>query len=313
MTPEEAKKKLEEYKKKKANIINLCDLDDIPPMHSILIEEVNLNPNPENKDVYNFQRQGLILHYTALLKLAVAAGIEWDTNHIGITSHTENYTSAQAVGFIRGVYGKKIAFRGEDDIDLIALKEDLNDFYLASANTNNKNQDWINYCVNRDFRAKRKNRVKSTTSGARSRVIKALLKLKNIYTPEEIKNPFIIIRVILAPNLNDPAIQKLIIDHTFNPGNIYGSDIPLQISTSPQTSNDYDIIDIPKTYEPIQEPPTATEVFESLDLTAQVETLKNMAKQKKYLYTKFKESDIDNFDIKKRIDFFNHLKSIDEK
>jgi hypothetical protein len=80
------------------------------------------------------------------------------------------------------------------------LREDL------EAQYNDPKDQWK---IDRDFRQKRKFMVAHCESMARARVIRKLLNIKQEYTAEELRKPFVLVRFRINIDYSDPEIKLL--------------------------------------------------------------------------------------------------------
>lgn len=216
MSNESALTRIAAAKKARHNMIMLCEPSSLPEFHRLIVETVEFDGDKDGGDIYyHSTSKKHMIHFKGLSQLALAAGIEWDTDKSRPTTVQKDYLSYQAVGFIRREFNKMICFRGDCEMDMEALKEDLVDEYEAKAKKDNRKndkqkRDYVKYCVDRDFRFKRKHRIKLAATSAKSVVISKLLGLKSGYTKQEIDRPFTIVRCVVAPDLSDPDMQRQI-------------------------------------------------------------------------------------------------------
>ena len=169
------------------------------------------------------------------MKISNAVGIVWDPKHTKIIIDTDVKSRAKATGYMKKPNGEIISITEEKTIDLDVIREELKDNYEAKAEqgdqTNIKwetsesgkpypvftdwkspaeKEHWINKMVRKALLQYRKFKNERVMTGAKERVIKKLLALKNTYTLEEIKKPFGFPRVVpdTSKLLENPKMRQ---------------------------------------------------------------------------------------------------------
>lgn len=73
-------------------------------------------------------------------------------------------------------------------------------------------------------------------TGAKLRVIRSLLGIKNTYTMDELKKPFAVARMVFSPDYNDPTVKQMMFQMCFQSvGNLFGNIQPaVQAAVSQQ-------------------------------------------------------------------------------
>jgi hypothetical protein len=214
--PIDPAKLLKDYQDKGYNILTpSITLDGLSEHHYATIETIQLSHKPDDGDVYKHQSGGFIISKQGLDKLAVLADIIWDKDECKRLDDPENrnYFAFQAFGAIKKADGKYVPAKGYKDMDMLVEREELDFKYLAKGKKANKTgqelEDYINYCVKRDMIHKRKFGPEMCESGAKNRVIRALLGIKKAYTVPELQKPFVVIKITYQPDYDDPEIKKL--------------------------------------------------------------------------------------------------------
>jgi len=254
--------RLAQYRADHANVISLCDPEHLPELHRLLITKVEINTEPKALDVYEpaGAKNKFALHLSALERLWVAAGGEWifsETKPLLVTADLYQY---QACGFITREFGKRVAFRGDAVMDMLALRDDLEYEYQEKAKKGSydgwdnsakgpkfrawKNDlerlDYINFCVNRDFRAKRANALKLVASDAKAVVIRKLLGVQGPFEKTVLSRPFVIVRCVVAPDYNDPECRRLLNDAAVRSAlGLYGQDAAPMVALPAPAVADY--------------------------------------------------------------------------
>lgn len=219
--------RLADFQKTGAHLlIPSIKFDGLSPFHAPVVESVTASLNPADGDIYPHEKKGndvksWRLTGLFLQKLSVCAGIRWRTKDTCRTDdrHDRDYVAYQAVGCIAKPDGSEVGMKGEYDVDMEVIQEEIREQYANKAVEWEK-QDWFNkktpvqkteyleFCIRRDVMQKRKHKLKLAETGAKNRAIRALLGLKNFYTTDELKKPFVMVRIIMRPDYNDPDVKK---------------------------------------------------------------------------------------------------------
>lgn len=329
MTKIDPAKLLEEYAKKGYNILTpSITLEGLSPHHHATVETVVLSPKLDIGDVYPHQKEKdqtkvearkFRIAKQGLDKLAVLAGIIWHEqggSRRVDNAADRNYVAFEAFGAIRKADGQLVPVKAFYDLDFIAIEEDLVVQY-AQKNDGQKKKEWrkegeerqeyIDFCVGRDMRSKRKHRSTLCESGARNRVIRALLGIKKVYTGAELSKPFVCIRITYQPDYNDPEVKRILTLASIGAqAAVYG--LPTQAKLPPPDQAEYHTLEEGETIdaedvetEPNgvddEEEPGDDNDFENWDRFSQLTHIGVLATQKAY----------DLKDLLKRMD-----KSLDE-
>lgn len=278
-------KQVEALEKAGANIlIPFSEIDGLSDIHKAVIDKVYLSANPNDGDVYpqKGQKDSLILSYQGLMRLSMCAGIIWHPYETRRTDPRNDklYVSFQAVGGIRKSDGTISFVSGHYDLDFEIIEEELRDQYWQTAKTNDKHKnksearqsEFVDFCVRRDMIFKRKHKMKLAESGAKARVIKALLGVKKSYTMKELKNPFVVVRVTIQPDLNDPKVKEQLTQISIQAiTGIYGPNMaPAQITHYEEPPLDIN----PEEIEEIE--PDYLDEFKSADKASRIAMVKRL-------------------------------------
>ncbi len=270
-------------------------LTGLSDWHIPVVETVVLNPDPKDGgDIYP-QGQKYAVTRQGLSKLAVAAAIIWSANDTRRTDNRSDrdYVSFQAVGGLKKPDGTYAFMKAEYDLDMEVVEEELVAIHTAAATKYNKDQKYVDSCVRRDIIQKRKNKLKLCESGAKDRVIRELLGIKATYQLEQIKNPFVILRITVRPDYSDKDVKQAMLTAAIASMNgIYGAP-PAQIGYD----DAIDVTAVTVSEEPAQQPsqpkqpPEETKLasiesqiidFKNADKNNQLMTITNLSTRKKY-------------------------------
>jgi len=244
-------------------------LSGLSEWHVPVVEVVTLDPNPANGDIYE-QQQKYAVTRQGLSKLAVAAGVIWSASETKRTDdrRCRDYVSFQGVGGIQKPDGTYTFMKAEYDLDMEVVEEELREGYTQKAKGDtekmawikNKSdqfkKDWIDDNVKRDMLQKRKNKMKLCESGAKDRVIRELLGIKATYPLEQIKKPFVILRITVRPDYTDKDVKRAMLTAAIQSmtGIYGGGSIPAQIPYE----EPIDVTDISREEEPGPPAPEST-------------------------------------------------------
>lgn len=201
----------------------------------VSIEVVTISKDPNDKEVFEIVKGSGVKTFTkvGILKIANALGIQWDTKNTGIIERGENFVRAKATGAIRKPNGEWIPLPEEKEIDLLAIEEEqrikaeetaekgiLSEWKTSSNGkrypvfepfkSEDEKQKYIDMTVRKAVLPYRKFKVERAMTGAKERVVKALIALKDSYTDDELSRPFAFPRIItdVSKMLSDPGLRQ---------------------------------------------------------------------------------------------------------
>jgi hypothetical protein len=227
---------LDQYRDKKYNVlVPTQTITQISPFHRLRIEEVKIDPNPDAGDVFkvgskkvgNNYEDVLSLSKNALMKIANAAGIVWNWNETKVITATRDYVLYQAVGAFRKPSGEWLPLKASKEIDLTIIEEETREanrekaFKLqkSSYESDRKKlegttpEQWAAAQTKSAMIQWRKNKLMRAETGAMLRVVRALLSIKQQYSPAELTNPFAVPHVDFSPDYTDPEVRKMVMEH----------------------------------------------------------------------------------------------------
>ena len=222
-------KEIERYKKLGANLLGpSIHAGEVSQFHKIIVDSVLLSVDPNDGDVYSYKKATndqpaqFIIAGQGLQRLAMYAGIVWSPNDTRATSQSQKYVAYRAVGSIRKSDGTFTGFQAEYDIDIDIVEDDLRENFAEKRKKWSEQQwfqklgadgqnNYIETAIRKELNFKKKHKTKIAASGAKNRVIRVLLGIKKTYTLAELKKPFVIPRVVLRPNYNDPDVKKMML------------------------------------------------------------------------------------------------------
>lgn len=319
-------KELEKYKKKKVNMLGpSIDIEELSPFHKIVFDSITLSIEADvgdvyrHKDAYKGKSAQYIITGAGLQKLAVVAGVRWDPKETKVTAISHRYAACAAVGCIRRIDGTSACYKAEADQDIDVAIDEIEESFKV------KRKKWaedkwfqklgvdgqdayVNAAKQKETNFRKKHKTKIAATDARSRVLRPLLMLKKTYTTEELSRPFVMARVILAPDYKDPTVRKLMLAAAIqSQTNVFGSaptrvieDAPIDIppedfhevvpdderppdeDDTPENVPDGDDITPENVTSDDNNDPTPQELFEDLSAIDQIKVLTEMAIRKNY-------------------------------
>ena len=301
-------------------------LSEIPAMHNVTVEYVQLSSKVDEGDIYPKQGDDkkFILTKQGIMKLCACAGVEWNWQYCGRTDNGKDrdYISYRVVGMIRKLDGTWMSLQGEYDLDFEVLEDDLREQYKAKCKNWNKSQAekeaYVEASTRKELIRLRRYKMGRCETGAMLRALRGLLTLKNSYTKTELEKPFVIARLAFQPDYNDPEIRKQFVSAATQAisgvfGGSKGLPAPSPINITPEPE-----LDAPETSDQnddISEPSEddiylSDEIdFANADDDQQVSTLKELAEK---TGTKLSDVRLSPEHKSKRLDLYKYLKSLPE-
>jgi len=199
--------------------------EGLTPLHSVTVEHIELSPNPKDGDVYSHDKDKMIINKHGLQKLSNLAGIEMIDTMRTDNGSDRQYISFKAGGFIRKADASVVMCVKTYAMDFEVIEEKVLELYQEKMKkwckdkaktawpnnlTENQRQEYINFNARKEVRRRREYKVQLCESGAQARVMRDLLGLKAFYSPAELQKPFVVVRITLKPDYEDPAIKMML-------------------------------------------------------------------------------------------------------
>jgi len=268
----------------------------------VVIEVVNVDPDPKAGDVYEIATGKFALSKRPLEMMASALGIVWDPVTTGIVESTSRKSRAKATGAMRKPNGEWIPTTEEKSVDLEAIEEEQRikqeDYAdkgkLIGWNGNKPiHESWEKHGgepaklahIEREIRKAllpyRKFKDERANTGAKERVIKFFLALKSTYTKEELSKPIAFPRIVTDTSklLANPATSQRAIEQMSGAvKSIFGRDTAQTVSKQLEHQPQYEVeengekakeeITVPWDTEPkeTEEEKQTREMFEDLQI-----------------------------------------------
>lgn len=239
---------LKDYERQGYNVLApTTHMQQISPLHRIRIETVEVDPDPQNGEVYKvgskylgknkagepIYEDELTFSKVALMKFADAAGITWNWRDTRPVTVTPDYVYYESVAAIRKTSGEWRVLKGSVEIDLRVKEQEIYEQKLEQArkyeNSKYKNdkaklgnktpEQWAKDKTAEDMLRERKFKLRKAETAAMERVIRMALCLKQKYSPAELKKPFAIPKIDFAPDYNDPEVKRALLQQGIRASN----------------------------------------------------------------------------------------------
>lgn len=198
----------------------------------VVIEIVTINSDEKAGEVFPIGGKKA-LSKIPLQKIGNALGVVWDPVTTTILESTSRKSRAKATGAIKKPNGEYIVISEEKTVDLDVFEEEL---YLSKAEDADKGaivdwkesasgkkypvrcawkseqekEAWIKREVQKAMIQYKKFKDERAMTGAKTRVIRALIAIKSAYTDEELSKPFAFPKIMLDTNklLSNPEARQ---------------------------------------------------------------------------------------------------------
>lgn len=314
----EVNKRLQELRLRKVHLIgpgvkSLLKLETIPSGWEVNWHGFGFDPSPTGHDFYADRRwKGGVIAFKreALLTMWNAAG--------GRTLYTAREDDGRDPNYVLWKYGGSVQdFTGnwipEMKVKEMDLREGSEDAKVLGTSGMLTQQ--------------RHDIVSLAESKAQNRVIRALLGISHTYTPEEATRPFVLMRLVLVPNMADPLTRALVLANSFGAMNaLFGNTDNLKMLLSAGTAEPDTAEETGRLLAPVTMPeqrkleakppdtPTGNAQskedrlldFKSADATQQLVILVGMMKKKNFTADKLNKP-LEAFTEKNRVELFKHL------
>lgn len=324
-------KQIEDAKKNKWNLC-IPSMTISPSPESLFVpylERVDMIVSPESKDYYKTSTgKNYRLHAQALNRIALAGELKWNNADSGyFKDPKDNSTIFRAVGGVVNSAGNIHQESGYYQLTLDDVMDDLRDHYTEKAKKDGKDQSYIDYCVNRDYRQKRQFRLQLTETSAKNRVIRKIFNIANEYSIEQLKLPFLVLKFSIYMDYKDPIVKQMVLGMKIQAAlGVYGINpqpalpAPMSMGIPAPMPMDINLDDDPNIIEPEDDPgftddmpdddmPPSDEVdFKNCEDAEQVRVLRALSKQVGVPVSEIRLSSDPKY-VSQRLDLFKFLKS----
>ncbi len=218
-----------DYPQDKFNLlIPVKTMQELSPLHKLVINEVQIDPAKESKDTYP-QNGELALTKKALMKLMAAANIQIIDSH---TIPTQRCNKCIEIARVTRLAPKCSDCLYIDDIAVqvtIAVPEPSGTYRMIRATKEIRMDDEKpKYTSDKAFAQFKQFKTEHCESKALNRALREGLMIKSTYTLNELKKPFAV--ALVMPNMADPDLKKAMVERYANNANaLYGGPSPAQL------------------------------------------------------------------------------------
>jgi hypothetical protein len=193
-------------------------LQNLPAHMQVSLDIITISTDPAMKEVFNTgtdSSPALALSKTAVMKIASAAGIQVDPL---LTKRLDDrkdrmYCAYQAVVWYTKPDGTRLCFKAEKEYDLHLFTEKITDQKKKlKFSKYPKTDTQIEDLIRKDVLFLREHVASLCETKAILRAIRGVLAIKGSYTPDELKNPFVVPRVTYRLDYNDPMVKARVLD-----------------------------------------------------------------------------------------------------
>ncbi|MBI9090120.1 MAG: hypothetical protein JEZ12_12970 [Desulfobacterium sp.] len=313
---------LDDEKSRGALVYQPSSLSNIS-FHKPIIEQIELSDD----DVYVSDGK-IRIKFTGLVRLGNAAGIEWSPDYsCRIDDRSDDdYVAYRAVASVIKNDGRPFPVQADYDIDFKIVEEETRAGYLRkrtwekhAKKSDIQFADWVAYCTHRDMIQKRRTKRTRAESGAKARVLRALLGVKGEYPNKMsiVGIPFLIVRFVLDYTNSDVKTLLLRTEEQ-RMGCLYGANSPPVKALPYYNSEVTEVVGVIVEDEPKKENkpvednvPTEREQFIPYDAQTQGAILIQFAEKAGYDIKDFcRKAEVlgpDQLSKHKRLEFYDHL------
>jgi len=222
-----AYQRLKEFEGKGCHMLipSAISVEDIASGFALIVEPVLLRSHPREKDVYPHDsgqydykkddwkepvtgKELVRIHKQGLDRLAQAAKVDWLPAQIVRDPNVSGRMMASVEGMIRTSTGELFRVQDIAGMDLDIEMEKIIAAYSFNGTFKKENQ----WKVDRDYLQKKANQSKLCISGAKNRVIKQLLCLRNTYTVADLAKEFVAVRIVPRLDTSDEYTRRRLVD-----------------------------------------------------------------------------------------------------
>lgn len=188
---------LQHYKAQGYNLLMPSEsiVRDVSPIHRMTFDVIKISTNEADGEVYKLPFNKLGLSKVALLKMASAMGIQFQTQRLD-DGRNRDYVWFQATAALRKADGTVLYYPAQKEIDLLLIKEKLE--------FDGKNPQQ----VQKEMLQIREHRLALCETKAILRAIRGIAAIPTGMTREKLERPFVVPRVSYMIDYNDPETRR---------------------------------------------------------------------------------------------------------
>lgn len=221
-------------------LIPVRTMQELSPLHKVVINEVQISSDPKQKDTYS-QSGGLALTKNGLMKLMAAANIQIIDSRPVPTQRCNKcieiaQRTRQAPKCFECPYIDDVAHQVT-----IAVPEPSGTYRTVRATKEIRMEDSKATMKDSEFKQFAKFRTEHCESKALNRALREGLMIKSTYTAQELQKPFAV--ALVMPNMSDPDLKRAMIDRYANNASALYGDVAPAGSQSALPSGEVTVID----------------------------------------------------------------------
>jgi hypothetical protein len=218
-------------------LIPVKTMQEISPMHKVVVNQVQINPDPTGKDVYKEKNGEFALTKKALAKLMAAANIQVVESKTVLTAKCRRCAEIAR--------GTKVApncgvCTYADDIAhqvTIVVPEPSGTWRTVQCTKEIRMADEKAKMTDAQYKSFFPFRSEQCESKALNRALREALMISSTYAAAELKKPFVVAYIV--PNMADPEMKKIVATQYANSmGMMFGGKQMKQISASTEIGID---------------------------------------------------------------------------
>lgn len=212
---------VEVYRNEGANVlVDSSLLEEVPPDHRLVIRELQFDADRDfypTRATRNPKKSKYAPSKRALEQIAAALGLQWRPDLCErLDDGKGNRAAFKAVAIAPDTAtGQPRMYEATYELDLrdgSALHEEyLEELGEAKRKAKRSRDDqWKVDKKKKAWRMRRRHVVALADTGARLRVIRQVAPVRNDYTYEEIRQPFVTVGVVYTPGIDDPETRRMV-------------------------------------------------------------------------------------------------------
>lgn len=228
--------KMDEYRKERCNIVGVGFVREKPKYLAPVVRVLEVDAGEGSTDIYKTPSGKWAFRKPVMQKFRILGGIDWD-EETGrqLAAENGNVIRVVAVGKRFDIDGTIKKEKDTKTIDLRAQEDEIRLSYEKKAATDRelrgKSDEEKRAFVERNVKEfmiqLRKHAREKALTGAKNRVISALLGLKGEYSKEELRRPFVFISLVPELDMKDPDIKRMVVGSMFGAvSQMYGNGKP---------------------------------------------------------------------------------------
>jgi len=223
-------------------LIPVKTMQEISPMHKVVVNQVQINPDPAAKDVYKEKNGEFALTKKALAKLMAAANIQIVDSKTVLT--TKCRRCAEIAKSTRVAPNCGVCTYADDIAHqvTIAVPEPSGTWRTVQCTKEIRMADEKNKMTDAQYKSFFPFRSEQCESKALNRALREALMISSTYAAGELKKPFVVAYIV--PNMADPDMKRVVAAQYANSMvMMFGGKQVKQLSAATEIGPDEDLIE----------------------------------------------------------------------